>query len=108
MAATYCVMAIFGKRGEKEREREEEKEDEKEEEEEGEGDLSCPFSCTMKVDVLFSTRRVSRGCFMAIVCARQMAQKRDRMLPLGEPSGLKYDRGGKRCGEWCYGSILYK
>lgn len=56
----------------------------------------------------FSTRRVSRGCFMAIVCARQMAQKRDRMLPLGEPSGLKYDRGGKRCGEWCYGSILYK
>lgn len=22
-----------------------------------------------------------------------MAQKRDRMLPLGEPSGLKYDRG---------------
>jgi len=30
---------------------------------------------------------------MAIVCARQMAQKRDRTLPLGEPSGLKYDRG---------------
>lgn len=25
-----------------------------------------------------------------------MAQKRDRMLPLGEPSGLKYDRGEVR------------
>lgn len=56
----------------------------------------------------FDAPSLSRGCFMAIVCARQMAQKRDRMPPLGEPSGLKYDRGGTGCGEWCYGSILYK
>lgn len=98
MAATYCVRGDLretqGERGTTEKEDAEEEEGEEEEEERKEEiSLSCPFSCTVKVDVLFSTRRVSRGCFMAIVCARQMAQKRDRMLPLGEPSGLKYDRG---------------
>lgn len=98
MAATYCVVAIFWEtRGEEEEEEEEEKDEGKEVEEEEEArrrSLVSVFVYHEGGRAFFWARRVSRGCFMAIVCARQMAQKRDRMLPLGEPSGLKYDRGG--------------
>lgn len=101
MAATYCVVAIFeSEAGETEGERKRERGPEKERKRY----TPCPFSCTVKVDVPFFSAPTLARCFMAIVCARQMAQKRDRMLPLGEPSRLKYDRGANGR----YGSILYK
>lgn len=100
MAATYCVVAIFWEtRGEEEEEEEEEEKDEgKEVEEEEEARRRSLVSVFAYHEggraFFFGAPSLAGSCFMAIVCARQMAQKRDRMLPLGEPSGLKYDRGG--------------
>lgn len=71
---------------------------------EREKDLSCPFSCTVKVDVLFSTRRLSR---------RVLYGDRLRAANGTETRSNATARWTVRIeiwsrGEWCYGSILYK
>lgn len=113
MAATYCVVAIFGKRGERKREKEAERERgrKRPREEEGkrgrerEEDLSCPFSCTVKVDVLFFnaptlSHRVLYGDRLR---AANGTETRSNATARWTVRIEIWSRG-----EWCYGSILYK
>jgi len=99
MAATYrVVVAIFGEERPEESERASERARERqigsgEGKKERKRSLTSVFVYRESGRAFFQRAGSRAGCFMAIVCARQMAQKRDRMLPLAEPSGLKYDRG---------------